>query len=86
MATLNIPHYIADYLPEFITDYLSHYTTDQLQKYVKDQLPDYIKDYLPHSIPDCATILDTIQNQCVPLSSVATAIFIYSIIALLLSW
>jgi hypothetical protein len=31
-------------------------------------------------------VLDTIQNQCVTLSSVVTAIIIYAVIAMLLSW
>jgi uncharacterized membrane protein len=78
MTPLQIPSYIADYLPYLITDYLQGYTTDHF--------PHHIKDSLPQNIGDCNKVLDTIQNTCVPLSSVVTAIIIYSAIALLLSW
>lgn len=78
MASLKILSYITDYLPDFITEYLQHYTTNHL--------PHYIQDYLSHNLPECKKLLDTIQNQCVPLSSVVTAIIIYAAIALLLCW
>lgn len=86
MFSLKIPSYITDYLPDFITVYLQHYTTNHLPHFIKDYLPHYIQEYLSHNLPECKEHLDIIQNQCVPLSSVVTAIIIYAAIALLLSW
>lgn len=86
MAPLKIPSYITDYLPDFVLDYLQGYATDDFPHYIKGYLPHHVKDYIPHNIEDCKRFLDTIQNQCVPLSSVVTAIIIYGAIALLLSW
>jgi hypothetical protein len=57
-----------------------------IPSYITDYLPKYIANYLHRNIPECTKLLDNIENQCVPLSSVVAAISIYSIIALLLSW
>jgi hypothetical protein len=86
MAPLKIPSYITNYLPDFIKDHLPDSITDNFQRYNTDHLLNYIKDYIPQNIAECNRFLDTVQDQCVPLSSVVTAIIIYSAITLLLSW
>jgi hypothetical protein len=61
------------------------YIRDCLQIYLEHDLPKDFMEYLPKGIPDCSKVLGTIQNTCVPVSSMMLAITVYSIVALLLS-
>ncbi len=77
--TENLPRYITDHLPDDIANYL------QPRGFIAGHFPDYVTEKLQKYMQECRPVFDTIQNLCVPSSTVIAAIFVYLFLAFLLS-
>lgn len=87
MAFRNNLHYITENLPRYISNHLPNYIADYLQPRgsITDHFPDNVTDKFQKYVQECRPVFDTIQNLCIPSSTVIAAIFVYLFLALLLS-